>query len=250
MVKAGGVKAATPFDDKLMRRIIILERGNRRFEVTRVGKAVSANRAAVRQGEFGPVILADIAARHIRIGADLGHHAPRQYGDMPGWHNHPAHFGKNVQRAAFRDNQHFSIGIQQYAIGHVFIKSVKASSHAKMLTRIASLHSASEIIDEHPEIDRERRDRFYAIIYEESQHLSELGDAMASYFDNAAWARRTLTPMDEVDAIKAAYAGHANSEIVTHPGASHNFAMPYKEGYVPEVAKASRDAVLKCFQSM
>ncbi len=57
-------------------------------------------------------------------------------------------------------------------------------------------------------------------------------------------------PMDEVEAIRAAYAGHANAEIVTHPGASHNFAMPYKEGYVGEVAKASRDAVLRCFQSM
>ncbi len=57
-------------------------------------------------------------------------------------------------------------------------------------------------------------------------------------------------PMDEVEAIRAAYAGHANAEIVTHPAASHNFAMPYKEGYVGEVAKASRDAVLRCFQSM
>jgi predicted transcriptional regulator len=70
-----------------------------------------------------------------------------------------------------------------------------------MLTRIASLHSASEIVDEHREIDSERRDRFYAIIHEESRHLSDLGDALASYFDNAAWARRTLTPLDEVDAL-------------------------------------------------
>ncbi len=59
-----------------------------------------------------------------------------------------------------------------------------------------------------------------------------------------------FVPSDEVDAIKAAYAGHGNAEIVTHAGASHNFAMPYKEGYVAEVAKASRDAVLQCFKSM
>ncbi len=71
----------------------------------------------------------------------------------------------------------------------------------KMLTRIASLYSASEIINDHLEIDTLHRDRFYAIIHEESQHLSELGDALASYFDNAAWARRTLTPLDEVDAL-------------------------------------------------
>ena len=59
-----------------------------------------------------------------------------------------------------------------------------------------------------------------------------------------------FVPMEEVDAIKAAYAGRPNADIVTHAGASHNFAMPYKEGYVAEVAKASRDAVLRCFKSM
>jgi hypothetical protein len=70
-----------------------------------------------------------------------------------------------------------------------------------MLTRISSLSSASEIIGQYPEIDIAQRDRFYAIIHEESRHLSKLGDALASYFDNAAWARRTLTPQDEVDAL-------------------------------------------------
>jgi len=57
-------------------------------------------------------------------------------------------------------------------------------------------------------------------------------------------------PMSEVDAIKAAYAGHTNAEIVVHPGAEHNFAMPYKQGYQAAAAKASRDAVLRCFRSM
>jgi predicted transcriptional regulator/transcriptional regulator with XRE-family HTH domain len=71
----------------------------------------------------------------------------------------------------------------------------------KMLTRIASLNSASEIIGQYPEIDTAARERFQAIMHEESQHLCQLGDALASYFDNAAWARRTLTPLDEVDAL-------------------------------------------------
>lgn len=71
----------------------------------------------------------------------------------------------------------------------------------KMLTRIASLNSASEIIEQYPEIDTAPRDRFYNIMHEESQQLCKLGDALASYFDNAAWARRTLTPLDEIDAL-------------------------------------------------
>jgi len=71
----------------------------------------------------------------------------------------------------------------------------------KMLSRITSLYSAATIVDEHSDIDADRRKRFYTIINEESQQLRILGDALASYFDNAAWARRTLTPLDEVDAL-------------------------------------------------
>jgi len=57
-------------------------------------------------------------------------------------------------------------------------------------------------------------------------------------------------PMDEVEAIKAAYANHGNVEIVVYPEAAHNFAMPYKAGYQEAAAKASRAAVLRCFQNM
>ncbi len=57
-------------------------------------------------------------------------------------------------------------------------------------------------------------------------------------------------PMEEVEAIRAAYADHANAEIVVHDGAAHNFAMPYKPGYDEAAAKASRAAALKCFRSM
>ena len=56
--------------------------------------------------------------------------------------------------------------------------------------------------------------------------------------------------MDEVEAIRKAYAGRDNAEIVVHPGATHNFSMPHKDGYQPEAAKKSRDAVLRCFKSM
>ena len=59
-----------------------------------------------------------------------------------------------------------------------------------------------------------------------------------------------VVPMDEVSAIKTAYAGHANAEIAVYPGATHNFSMTYKDGYHAEAAKKSRDAVLTCFKSM
>ena len=59
-----------------------------------------------------------------------------------------------------------------------------------------------------------------------------------------------VIPMDMVAAIQESYASHDYAEIVAHENAGLNFSMPHKDNYHPEVAKASRDAVLKCFRSM
>lgn len=50
-----------------------------------------------------------------------------------------------------------------------------------------------------------------------------------------------IAPMEEVDAIRKAFAGRKNADIGIHGGASHNFAMPYKNGYDAAVAKESRE---------
>ena len=81
------------------------------------------------------------------------------------------------------------------------------------------------------------------------EHLDEV-DNVACPVSFHFGGEDPFVPMEEVNAIAAAYVGHDNAEIVTHAGASHNFAMPYKEGYVADVAKTSRDAVLRCFKSM
>ena len=57
-------------------------------------------------------------------------------------------------------------------------------------------------------------------------------------------------PMDEVKQVIEAYSGHENAETVVYDGIGHNFSMPYKPGYDADAAKASRDAVLRCFGSM
>jgi carboxymethylenebutenolidase len=59
-----------------------------------------------------------------------------------------------------------------------------------------------------------------------------------------------VVPMDEVEAVRTAFASHANAEIVVHPGATHNFSMPHKDGYHATAASSSREAVLRCFRSM
>lgn len=59
-----------------------------------------------------------------------------------------------------------------------------------------------------------------------------------------------IVPMDEVNAIRSAFAGKPNAEIMIHEGVTHNFSMPQKDGYNPIAAKASREAVLRCFRSL
>ena len=59
-----------------------------------------------------------------------------------------------------------------------------------------------------------------------------------------------VVPNEEVAAVKEAYAGHANAEIVVYEGATHNFSMPHKDGYNPDAARRSRESVLRCFKSM
>lgn len=63
-------------------------------------------------------------------------------------------------------------------------------------------------------------------------------------------AEDPVVPMEEVDAIRDAFSSHANAEIAVHDGAGHNFSMPYKQGYHPDAAKTSRDAVLRCFNTL
>ncbi len=59
------------------------------------------------------------------------------------------------------------------------------------------------------------------------------------------------TSVEAYEKIKSAYSDHSNAEIVLHTGAvEHNFAMPHKPGYNEAACKASRAAVLRCFQSM
>ncbi len=71
----------------------------------------------------------------------------------------------------------------------------------RMLTRIAAVRSAVEILIEYPDIAPERRDRFDHIIDEEVRALSDVGEALATYLDKAEDTDRVLTPLDEVEAL-------------------------------------------------
>ncbi len=71
----------------------------------------------------------------------------------------------------------------------------------RMLTRIAAIRSAADILTEYPDLPADRRDRFNNIVHEESRVLSDVGEALAVYLDRADDADRVLTPLDEVEAL-------------------------------------------------
>ncbi len=71
----------------------------------------------------------------------------------------------------------------------------------RMLTRIAAIRSAAEILKDYPDLSADRRERFSAIVHEESGALSEAGEALAAYLDKAEDSDRVLTPLDEVEAL-------------------------------------------------
>ncbi|MEQ9643228.1 MAG: short-chain fatty acyl-CoA regulator family protein [Alphaproteobacteria bacterium] len=82
----------------------------------------------------------------------------------------------------------------------------------RMLTRIAAIRSAAEILTEYPDVPADRRERFHLIVHEESRALSDVGEALAAYLDKAEAPTRTLTPVDEVEALFDAR-GHHFAEI-------------------------------------
>ncbi|MEM1276358.1 MAG: short-chain fatty acyl-CoA regulator family protein [Pseudomonadota bacterium] len=77
----------------------------------------------------------------------------------------------------------------------------------KMLTHIAALRSISEILETVPDVGGDQLRRFHAILADESMKLSEVGEALAAYFDKAHTDARAVTPLDEVEAL---FEDHAN----------------------------------------
>ena len=148
VAKLGDMKAAAPFDHQLMRGLAVLESRHRGLEITRVGKAVGTDRTAVWKGEFGPVILAQIAACRVTKRVVFRHHAARDDGNMAGANLHPSHFGENLDLALLRNDQHLSIGVDQHPVAHRAGNRVDAGRHADMLTRITSACHRANAVDE------------------------------------------------------------------------------------------------------
>lgn len=71
----------------------------------------------------------------------------------------------------------------------------------RMLSRVAAIRSAVEILTDYDDIDPGQRDQFLKIIRGETETLTDIGEAFVTYFDKTEDADAPLTPMDEVEAL-------------------------------------------------
>lgn len=75
-----------------------------------------------------------------------------------------------------------------------------------ILSHIASIRSAVEILTDYHDVPADQREHFLRIIGDESRALSDAGAALSAYFDRAAAGTgRRLSPIDEVEALFEAH---------------------------------------------
>lgn len=77
-----------------------------------------------------------------------------------------------------------------------------------MLTRVASIRAAVEILTDYSDLTDAERARFDRIVRAETQRLTEVGEALTVYLDKAQALDHVLTPVDEVEALFVARANH------------------------------------------
>ncbi len=69
----------------------------------------------------------------------------------------------------------------------------------QMLSRITAIRSASEILQDIPDVSFEQRADFYSSIHEESRALSDLARSLIAQFDQDVEQHHSITPLREVN---------------------------------------------------
>src|SRR5690606_26057563 len=68
-----------------------------------------------------------------------------------------------------------------------------------MLTQAAAIRSSAEILMYVDDLEPAQRQRFLAIVSEESMRLGQAAQSLAAFFDGAQTGTRSMTPVDEMD---------------------------------------------------
>lgn len=77
-----------------------------------------------------------------------------------------------------------------------------------MLTNVAAIRSAAEILENIDELDPAKARRFLGIVGTESARLADVAQALAAFFDKAHTSTRSLTPVEEVDDFMREHAAY------------------------------------------
>ena len=128
--------------------LAILERGDRRHEVARVGQPEGADRPELRQPQMLPVVLADVAARLPIDQLDTERHAPRHEADLAGRHVQHAQLGVDDQRTQLRHDQQFAVRVVEVAIGHRLVRGVDVDGGALLEDRAAVAAKRGDAVHE------------------------------------------------------------------------------------------------------
>ena len=125
MVDLAKIKFSAPFDRHRTRCFVVLESGDRRFEIAPIGETIGADRAAVRQSEGRAIILAQKATRGAINERDLEFDAARQNADFARSNVDTAEFGEKCERALLRNNQKFAVGVvKKYYVFYFLICTI------------------------------------------------------------------------------------------------------------------------------
>lgn len=113
-------------------------------------------------------------------------------GRFPGWSRALAALARSEREAT----------AQARALGDRLTHDVFLAENVhRMLNRVSAIRSAAEILTQSEDVDQAARKQFQAMIFEEAKALADVGEALAAYFDRLDEPTRSLTPVDEVEAL-------------------------------------------------
>ncbi|MEM6660698.1 MAG: short-chain fatty acyl-CoA regulator family protein [Pseudomonadota bacterium] len=183
----------------------LIERNKRRITETLLSKLSEALDLSVGELEGASEerlagALTEIAYQPVV--ADLGvetERAPELIGRFPGWARALSALARSEHAAHERADVLSNRMLHDPYLGETV---------HRMLTRIAAVRSAAEILTEYDDVPQDQQAQFQTIIRDEAAALTEIGEALATYFDRSETRERRITPVDEAEALLNARENH------------------------------------------
>ncbi len=148
MVQRRRPEAALELLHQLGRPLDVLEGGDGRQEVPRIGQAVGADRPQLGQAQQGAIVLADIAARRAIGQLDPEAHPARDHRDLQGLQGQDTHLGDQPQPALLGDDQQLAVGVEEDPIGHRTVGEIEVGRQPRAFGRRSRAGQGDQALDE------------------------------------------------------------------------------------------------------